>query len=112
MRGILKGWVMISLSLSSGWTASGEQRRGTGVDVGVSVGAGDGVTVGADVSVGVMLGSGGRGVGEMGSGAGLLEHETLKVSKKANKTEYPERARVFRFSSMPKAGLNFKRNFT
>src|SRR5512133_2279082 len=78
MTGILKGWVMISLSLSKGWTASGEHRRGVGVGDGVSVRIGVDVRVGARVGETVNVAEGwiveGRGVG-----VGAAEQETTSV---------------------------------
>jgi hypothetical protein len=90
MRGILKGWVMISLSFSRGWTASGEQMviGGWIVEVGGKVMA-VGVIVrvgGNSVAVGERLGVGETGGGAVGSGAGFFAHEVLKTRLKPNKT--------------------------
>lgn len=75
---------MISLSFSSGWTASGEQSRGIGVEVGVNVGDGVVVSVRAGVSVGGMLVAvDGKAVG---TGVGVAEQEALKTRHKPNKT--------------------------
>lgn len=79
---------MISLSFSSGWTASGEQRRGAGVGDGVSVGAGVDVRVGAGVGEDVSV-AGGRFVGSKGVGAGA--QEALKAKIHAIKTKSKKR---------------------
>ena len=114
MTGILKGWVIISLSLSRGWTASGEHSRGAGVGVSVNVGAGVkvSVSVATGVSVGGMLVEvGGKGMGE---GVGAVEQEALTNRMIVNKTEYATLLTccVSRLDVNPKAGLDFKCNFT
>jgi hypothetical protein len=90
MIGILKGWVMISLSLSSGWTASGEHRDG-GRWVAVALGKGDGVivSVGTSVSVGgILVDVGEKGVGD---GVGAVEQEALANKITNNKRGLPRR---------------------
>jgi len=76
---------MISLSFSSGWTASGEQRRGAGVGDGIGVGTGVDVRVGAGVGNEVSVAGGGF-VGGKGVGEGAAKQETVRVSKNGNKT--------------------------
>jgi hypothetical protein len=108
-RGILKGWVMISLIFSSGCTASGEQTWMGGVGLGVMLGVGLLVAVGG-ASVGVALAAGGAAVG-VSVGAGAFAAQPAHTSARVNKTEYASRNPAMRKAARPAwMKLDFKLN--